>query len=230
MTPAGAVSTFVSSGLDSPDGLAFDAVGNLYVANRGNSTISKVTPAGAVSTFVSSGLAAPEGLAFDAAGNLYVANGSNNTISRITPSTVIAGQAFSGTVFHFTDADPAATASDYTALITLGDGNSVTVDSSGVVGSPPAGAGGRIVADAAGGFDVQLSYTYTGALRNQTFSVQVIAVDGASTGADTQITVLPQDYLAPAKWSSPRSPATRRRASASRPLCGWRWRTPRTMW
>ncbi len=199
VTPAGAVSTFVSSGLASPDGLAFDAVGNLVVANRGNSTLSKVTPAGAVSTFVSSGLAAPEGLAFDAAGNLYVANGSNNTISRITPSTVIAGQAFSGTVFHFTDADPAATASDYTALITLGDGNSVTVDSSGVVGSPPAGAGGRIVADAAGGFDVQLSYTYTGALRNQTFSVQVIAVDGASTGANTQITVLPQDYLAPSQ-------------------------------
>ena len=43
MTPAGAVSTFVSSGLDDPDGLAFDAAGNLYVANYGNSTISKVT-------------------------------------------------------------------------------------------------------------------------------------------------------------------------------------------
>ena len=56
MTPAGAVSTFVSSGLNGPVGLAFDAAGNLYVANYGNSTISKVTPAGVVSTFVSSGL------------------------------------------------------------------------------------------------------------------------------------------------------------------------------
>ena len=74
MTPAGAVSTFVSSGLDDPYGLAFDAAGNLYVANYGNNTISKVTPAGAVSTFVSSGLDDPDGLAFDAAGNLYVAN------------------------------------------------------------------------------------------------------------------------------------------------------------
>ena len=60
MTPAGAVSTFVSSGLDQPDGLAFDAAGNLYVANDSNNTISKVTPAGAVSTFVSSGLDDPE--------------------------------------------------------------------------------------------------------------------------------------------------------------------------
>ena len=82
MTPAGAVSTFVSSGLDDPDGLAFDAAGNLYVANDGNNTISKVTPAGAVSTFVSSGLDDPDGLAFDAAGNLYVANDGNTRSPR----------------------------------------------------------------------------------------------------------------------------------------------------
>ena len=61
MTPAGTVSTFVSSGLDEPEGLAFDAAGNLYVADCNgsfgtNGTISKVTPAGAVSTFVGSGL------------------------------------------------------------------------------------------------------------------------------------------------------------------------------
>ena len=60
MTPAGVVSTFVSSGLDDPEGLAFDAAGNLYVANDGNNTISEVTPAGAVSTFVSSGLNYPD--------------------------------------------------------------------------------------------------------------------------------------------------------------------------
>ena len=59
-------------------------------------------------------------------------------------------------------------------MVTLGDGNSVTLNSSGVV-SGPAGAGGQIVADASGGFDVQLSYTYAEALSNQTFSVQVTA-------------------------------------------------------
>ena len=53
MTPGGTVSTFVSSGLSEPYALAFDASGNLYVANGGNnSTISKVTPGGTVSTFV----------------------------------------------------------------------------------------------------------------------------------------------------------------------------------
>ena len=59
-----------------PDGLAFDAAGNLYVANSGNDTVSEVTPAGVVSTFAS-GFNFPDGLAFDAAGNLYVANSGN---------------------------------------------------------------------------------------------------------------------------------------------------------
>ena len=64
VTPAGVVSTF-ASGFDDPDGLAFDAAGNLYVANAGNDTVSKVTPAGTVSTFAS-GFNDPDGLAFDA--------------------------------------------------------------------------------------------------------------------------------------------------------------------
>ncbi len=77
VTPAGVVSTF-ASGLDNPTGLAFDAAGNLYVANDSTGTVSEVTPAGVVSTFAS-GFSGPDGLAFDA-GNLYVAN-SGNTVS-----------------------------------------------------------------------------------------------------------------------------------------------------
>ena len=81
------VSTF-ASGFNSPDGLAFDAAGNLYVANAGNNTVSKVTPAGVVSTFAS-GFNDPVGLAFDAAGNLYVANDGNDTVSKVTPAGVV---------------------------------------------------------------------------------------------------------------------------------------------
>ena len=87
VTPAGVVSTF-ASGFDDPVGLAFDAAGNLYVANAGNGTVSKVTPAGVVSTFAS-GFNDPVGLAFDAAGNLYVANAGNNTVSEVTPAGVV---------------------------------------------------------------------------------------------------------------------------------------------
>ena len=81
------VSTF-ASGFSSPEGLAFDAAGNLYVGNTNSATVSKVTPAGVVSTFAS-GFSGPEGLAFDAAGNLYVANQGFDTVSKVTPAGVV---------------------------------------------------------------------------------------------------------------------------------------------
>ena len=41
------VSAF-ASGINEPDGLAFDAAGNLYVADGKDHTVGKVTPAGLV--------------------------------------------------------------------------------------------------------------------------------------------------------------------------------------
>ncbi|MGE3817822.1 MAG: FG-GAP-like repeat-containing protein [Isosphaeraceae bacterium] len=84
------LSTFVGSGqgLSAPNNLAFDAAGNLYIANRAANNIRKVTPTGVVSTFAS-GLNGPAALAFDAAGNLYVANAANNTVSKVTPAGVV---------------------------------------------------------------------------------------------------------------------------------------------
>ena len=76
------------TGLDGPYGLAFDAAGNLYVANGLNGTVSEVTPAGVVSTFAT-GLNGPYGLVFDTAGNLYVANTSGNSLSEVTPAGVV---------------------------------------------------------------------------------------------------------------------------------------------
>jgi hypothetical protein len=75
---------FVTSGLNQPYGVAFDASGNLYVANFGNSTVSKVAAGSSTATpFVTSGLNGPEYLAFDASGNLYVANLGNSTVSKV---------------------------------------------------------------------------------------------------------------------------------------------------
>ena len=69
--------------------MAFDAAGNLYVANgSGTGPVSKVTPAGVVSTFAT-GFAIPDGLAFDAAGNLYVADQYLGTVSKVTSAGVV---------------------------------------------------------------------------------------------------------------------------------------------
>ena len=52
------------------------------------------------------------------------------TAGTFTPPAATVGAPFSNvTVFHFTDADPAGTASDYTAVVTLGDGSTVTLTS-----------------------------------------------------------------------------------------------------
>ncbi len=85
VTPAPTISSF-GSGYNAPLGLAFDAVGNLYVANTGNNTVSQIAPDGSVITNnFGSGYSSPWGLAFDAAGHLYVANYGNNTVSQIAP-------------------------------------------------------------------------------------------------------------------------------------------------
>ena len=163
-----------------PDGLAFDAAGNLYVADWASNTISEVTPGGVVSTFLGNRgrLSGPGGLAFDAAGNFYVANAAGSTISEIGPRSPTEGQAFSNVaVFHFTDADPAATVGDYTAVVTLGDGNAVTLTST-------PSDNGQIVANPSGGFDVQISHTYAEELTNQTFSVQIYDNSNGRTISD----------------------------------------------
>ena len=61
-------------------GLAFDAAGNLYVANFNGNTVSEFSCTGASKGTFASGLSVPVGLAFDAVGNLYVANRGTNSV------------------------------------------------------------------------------------------------------------------------------------------------------
>jgi uncharacterized repeat protein (TIGR03803 family) len=84
-------------------GGAFDAAGNLYIADANNDTIRKIAPDGTTSTFAglagSTGSAdgkggaarfyTPYGLAFDSNGNLFVADRNNYTIRKITPDGTV---------------------------------------------------------------------------------------------------------------------------------------------
>jgi len=68
-------------------GMAFDSIGNLYVASS-IGTVFKITPDGTKSTFVS-GLNGAYGLTFDKGGNLYISN-STSTVYKVPVNTTIA--------------------------------------------------------------------------------------------------------------------------------------------
>ncbi len=85
-----------------PKGFAFDAQGNTFVADMGNSTIRKITPGGVVSTFTGLTLPGyvdgdatvarfnnPAAIAVDASGNVYIADRSNNVVRKATSAGVV---------------------------------------------------------------------------------------------------------------------------------------------
>jgi NHL repeat len=69
----------------SPQGVAVDSAGNLYVADSGNQAIRKVTPAGVVTKLFRGGvLISPYGLAVDGATNIYVADHGGGVVRKLT--------------------------------------------------------------------------------------------------------------------------------------------------
>jgi sugar lactone lactonase YvrE len=94
-----------ASALNYPRGVVFDAAGNLFIADTGNSRIRKVDAASGVITTVAGNnlfsfsgdggpasaadLSAPDGVAMDAAGNLFIADTSNQRIRKIDTKGII---------------------------------------------------------------------------------------------------------------------------------------------
>jgi DNA-binding beta-propeller fold protein YncE len=84
-------------GLNGPQGLAFDATGNLYVANYWTNSVEKFSPTGsALGVFASAPLNGPEDLVFDPDGNLYVASFGTNSVEEFSSTGVYLGSFAAG--------------------------------------------------------------------------------------------------------------------------------------
>ncbi len=130
-----------SAELSSPEGIAVDGAGNLYIADTYNSVIRKVTAAtGVISTVAGNGnfgysgdsgpatsaeLSNPDGVAVDAGGNLYIADTNNLVIRRVTPTGVISTVVGNGN-YGFSGDGGAATSAE------LADPYGVAASSSGL--------------------------------------------------------------------------------------------------
>lgn len=111
--PAQTITADKQGSLDGPTTVAFDAAGDLWVSNLGNSTLVEythaqlstggaLTPPVTISDDGANSLDEPVGLRFDAAGDLWVANFKGNTVVEYTP----------GQLVHDGNPTPAVTLSD----------------------------------------------------------------------------------------------------------------------
>ncbi len=75
--------TTIGSGLKSPNQVAVDAGGNVYVADPGFSGVQMYAKGSSTATSVGTGLTAPTGVAVDGAGDLFIADGGSGTVVEI---------------------------------------------------------------------------------------------------------------------------------------------------
>jgi uncharacterized protein (TIGR03437 family) len=158
-----------ASQLSTPNAVALDSKGNLYIADTGNQRIRMIS-GGTITTIAGNGtagylgdgaaatsaeLSSPSGLAFDSSGNLYIADTKNNVIRKIANgniSTVAGnngqGAGYGGDLGAATSAilnGPTAVAFDSAGNMYIADnGNNLVrkVDTNGIITTYIGGTGG----------------------------------------------------------------------------------------
>ncbi len=168
----------VSAQLNTPQGVAVDGSGNIYIADSGNHRIRKVDTTGTISTVAGTGTAGDGGdggaataaqlnnpirVAADAAGNLYIADLFNHRIRRagLPPTAALS-------------ANPAEITSGQSTTLTWTSSNAVSARIDNGVGAVSPAAGGS----------TSVSPTAT-----TTYALTVSAADGRTAQASVTITV-----------------------------------------
>ncbi len=114
--------------LTGPVGVAFDGLGNLYIADTGSHRVRKVDGAGVITTLAGDGLAdyrgdggpasraslrGPRNVAADGAGNIYISDNGNSRVRKVGPDGIIQTVAGDGVQGTRGDDGPALQASLY---------------------------------------------------------------------------------------------------------------------
>lgn len=103
--------------LNHPSGVAVDASGNLYIADRDNARVRRVATDGTITTIAASaGWIAPSAISVDAAGNIDVVDGGLKQVLQITPAGDVKRLAASLTLTV-----PAAAAADAAGNLYIAD-------------------------------------------------------------------------------------------------------------
>jgi hypothetical protein len=202
------------AGLCNPARAAFDASGNLYIADSGNNRIRKVSPEGTISSVAgngryafsgdggqaaSAGLGSPQGLCLDRGGNLYIADTYNQRIRKVTPAGVISTVAGNGSNGFSGDGGNATAAS-------LSSPSGVAVDAAGNIFIADAGNNRiRAVLAPAPAFQVSPGILSFAADSNgNPPATQSITISGSVSGLGYSLSVATSDG---AKWLQASGPS-----------------------
>jgi sugar lactone lactonase YvrE len=122
----------MSAQLNAPQGIAFDTIGRLFIADTLNNCIRRIDSGQIITTIAAGSLNRPSALAFDASDNLYIADTGNHRIRRIDARTqeitTIAGNGQEGfeddvAATRATLASPVGLALDGVGNLFIADGN-----------------------------------------------------------------------------------------------------------